>query len=71
MRLKEIDQDKYEATGIMYRVIDKYGYEDAPALLIERVRVDGEWRDGRVVSNFPVQDVLYCDGKRDRWKIAP
>ncbi|MDE0489894.1 MAG: hypothetical protein OXI07_11975, partial [Gammaproteobacteria bacterium] len=32
MRLKVIDQDKYEATGVMYRLIDKYGYEDAPAL---------------------------------------
>ena len=52
MRLKEIDQDRYEATGVMYRLIDKYGYEDAPALLIERMKIDGEWRDGPVVANL-------------------
>ena len=52
MRLKEIDQDKYEATGVMYRLIDKFGYEDAPALLIERMKIDGEWRDGPIVANL-------------------
>ncbi len=52
MRLKEIDQDKYEATGIMYRLIEKYGYEGAPAMLIERMKIDGEWRDGPIVANL-------------------
>lgn len=52
MRLKEIDQDRYEATGVMYRLIDKYGYEDAPALLIERMKIDGKWRNGPVVANL-------------------
>ncbi len=51
LRIKEMDQDRYEATGFAYRLRDKLGYHKAPAFLIERVKIDGEWREGPVVCN--------------------
>ena len=52
LRVKEIDQDQYHATGLMYRLIDKYGPDGAPAVLFERVKTNGEWQDGPIVSNL-------------------
>jgi UbiD family decarboxylase len=46
-----MDQDRYEATGFAYRLRDKVGYHDAPAFLIERVKIDGQWREGPVICN--------------------
>ena len=51
VRIKEMDQDRYEATGFAYRLQDRYGNERAPAFLIERVKVDGKWIDGPVIGN--------------------
>lgn len=51
LRIKEIDQDQYEATGLMYRLIDKYGWIDAPAVIFERIKVSGQWMDGPVIAN--------------------
>ena len=42
LRIPEIDQDKYEATALAYRLVDRKGYNTAPAMLFERVKVDGE-----------------------------
>ncbi len=33
-RIPEIDQDKYEATALAYRMVDRFGTDSAPALLI-------------------------------------
>ena len=33
-----MDQDRYEATGFVYRLIERFGRELAPAFLIERVQ---------------------------------
>ncbi len=52
LRIKEMDQDQYEATGFAYRLVDKFGIDAAPAFLIERVKVDGEWLEGPVVANI-------------------
>ena len=52
LRVKEIDQDQFHATGLMYRLFDKYGPDDAPAVLFERVKTNGIWQDGPVVSNL-------------------
>ena len=46
LRIKEMDQDQFEATGFAYRLIDKFGLHAAPAFLIERVKIDGEWIEG-------------------------
>lgn len=52
LRIGEMDQDLFEATGFAYRLIDEYGYDDAPAFLIERVRIGGQWLDGPVLGNI-------------------
>ena len=51
VRIPEIDQDFYEATALAYRMIDRLGKDRAPALLIERLKIDGEWREGPVICN--------------------
>ena len=50
-RIPEIDQDKYEATALAYRMVDRFGTDSAPALLIERVKIAGKWREGPIVCN--------------------
>jgi UbiD family decarboxylase len=51
LRIPEIDQDAYEATALMYRLIDKYGWTGAPAVIFDRIKIDGEWMDGPVIAN--------------------
>lgn len=52
VRIEKMDQDKYEATAFAYKLIDKMGYYDAPAFLIENVKIDGQWIRGPVVGNL-------------------
>jgi 4-hydroxy-3-polyprenylbenzoate decarboxylase len=52
LRIPEADQDAYEATALMYRLVDRHGLEGAPALLFEKVRIDGTWRQGPVIGNY-------------------
>ena len=52
LRIKEMDQDQFEVTGFAYRLIDKFGLCAAPAFLIERVKIDGQWIEGPVLSNI-------------------
>ena len=52
IRIKEMDQDQYEATGLAYRLVDKFGIDEAPAFLIERVKIEGQWVEGPVVANI-------------------
>ena len=52
VRIPEMDQDQYETTGFAYRLIDRFGYEYAPAFLIERVKQDGEWIEGPILCNL-------------------
>ena len=51
IHIAEIDQDQYEATAVMYRLIDHFGWTGAPALIADRVKVDGEWMDGPFIAN--------------------
>ena len=51
LRIPEIDQDAYEATALMYRLIDKYGWTGAPAVIFDRIKIDGEWMNGPVIAN--------------------
>jgi len=51
LRVPEMDQDRFEATAFAYRLIDRYGWHEAPAFLIERIRVDGRWLEGPVLGN--------------------
>ena len=50
-RIAEIDQDAFEFTGLIYRLLDRLGYEKSPAIVVERVKVDGQWREGPVLAN--------------------
>jgi 4-hydroxy-3-polyprenylbenzoate decarboxylase len=52
VRIPEMDQDKFESTGFCYRLIEEFGYDDAPAFLVERIKVDGRWLDGPVLGNI-------------------
>jgi 4-hydroxy-3-polyprenylbenzoate decarboxylase len=52
MRIPEIDQDEYQMTALMFRATDSYGFFHAPAFLYEKVKIDGEWVNGPVISNF-------------------
>ena len=46
LRIPEIDQDAYRATGLVYRANDLYGFTGVPALLFERVKINGQWVKG-------------------------
>jgi len=50
-RFERLDQDAYEITAIMYRLIDEYGWYEAPAILAEEVKIDGKWVKGPVIAN--------------------
>jgi 4-hydroxy-3-polyprenylbenzoate decarboxylase len=52
LRIGEMDQDRFEATGFAYRMIDELGVHAAPAFLIERVKTGGQWLDGPVLGNL-------------------
>jgi len=52
LRIASMDQDAYEATAFAYRLIDRFGIEAAPAFLIERIRIGGQWRQGPVLANL-------------------
>ena len=42
IRIKQMDQDKYEATGFAYRLVKEYGYDLAPAFLIEKIKINNQ-----------------------------
>ncbi len=50
-RFDGVDQDKYEATAIMYKLIDEYGLREAPAVMFENLTVNGRKYPGPVISN--------------------
>ncbi len=52
LRIEAMDQDRYEVTAFAYRLLERFGPEQAPAFLVERVRIDGRWRDGPVLANL-------------------
>lgn len=52
LHVDRIDQDAYEATALMYRLVERYGMEGAPAVLFDTVRINGNWIRGPVVGNY-------------------
>ncbi|NND53799.1 MAG: UbiD family decarboxylase [Gammaproteobacteria bacterium] len=52
LRIAEIDQDNYEATGLVFRMNDYYGPYRSPGLLFEKIKMGGEWYDGPVLGNM-------------------
>jgi len=51
LRVPRLDQDKFEMTALMYRLLDEYGRIEAPAILAEEVKIDGRWVKGPVIAN--------------------
>ncbi len=52
LRIDRVDQDAYEGTALMYRLVEKHGLEGAPALLFDEVKTGGEWLRGPVIGNY-------------------
>jgi len=50
LRIAEFDQDNYESTAFAYRLIERRGYNQAPAFRFDRVKIDGHWVDGPVIG---------------------
>lgn len=50
LRIPEFNQDAYESTAFAYRLIERCGYNQAPAFRFDRVKIDGAWVDGPVIG---------------------
>jgi 4-hydroxy-3-polyprenylbenzoate decarboxylase len=51
-RFDGVDQDQFDATAIMYALIDEFGLRDAPAVLFTDIRANGKSYAGPVVANL-------------------
>ena len=51
LRIPRIDQDAYELTALTYRLIDEYGWYEAPCILAEEVKINGRWVKGPLITN--------------------
>jgi 4-hydroxy-3-polyprenylbenzoate decarboxylase len=51
LRIPRIDQDAYELTALTYRLIDEYGWYEAPCILAEEVKINGKWVKGPLITN--------------------
>lgn len=51
LRVRGLDQDKYEATALFYRLTDKFGWYQAPTVIFENVKIDGRWHKGPLITN--------------------
>lgn len=52
MRFDRIDQDAYEGTALMYRLVDRYDRFHAPVVVFDQVRINGQWMSGPIVANL-------------------
>ncbi len=43
MRFDGVDQDAYHTTGLFFRTTDKFGMYEAPAMIFENIKQDGQW----------------------------
>lgn len=51
IRIKEIDQDKYESTALLFKMLDRMK-ENAPGFIIEKTKINGKWLETPVVGNI-------------------
>ena len=51
IRIKEIDQDRYESTALMFRMLDRMK-DKAPGIFIEKTKVSDRWYETPVVGNL-------------------
>ncbi|MEO8225046.1 MAG: UbiD family decarboxylase [Gammaproteobacteria bacterium] len=50
LRIPEVDQDAYQATALVYRANERYGFFGVPALWFDRVKIGGEWVQGPLLG---------------------
>ncbi|MBW2609107.1 MAG: UbiD family decarboxylase [Deltaproteobacteria bacterium] len=50
IRIKEMDQDLYEATAFLYTLMDRMRAE-APCFLLEKTKINGRWYETPVIGN--------------------
>ena len=50
-RVDRIDQDAYELTALTYRFIDEFGWYEAPCIIANEVKIEGQWVKGPIVIN--------------------
>jgi len=51
LRIAQVDQDTYEGTALMYRLVDRHGIYRAPIVIFEEVKINGQWLQGPVIAN--------------------
>ncbi len=51
LKIKEMDQDRYEMTAFSYRLNERLRGK-APAFLVERTKVNGAWLESPVIANL-------------------
>ncbi len=51
LKVRDIDQDNFEATALLYRLVDRFGMYEAPCLYMENVKIDGRWHKGPIIAN--------------------
>ena len=52
LKIKEVDQDNYEGTAFVYRMLDEKGLDASPGIKCEKEKIDGEWRDTPMYANL-------------------
>ncbi|MBI5376586.1 MAG: UbiD family decarboxylase [Candidatus Schekmanbacteria bacterium] len=52
LKIKEVDQDKYEGTAFVYRMLDKMDTSSTPAIMFENIKLNGNMMEGPVFSNI-------------------
>ena len=71
-----VDQDNYEATGLFFKATDLYGMYGTPAMIFEKVKINGKWVEGPVMANtqghwsLEGRDLLRS-GSRERYDDDP
>lgn len=52
VRFRDVDQDAWEGTAIMYHLTDTFGLYGAPVAIFENIRINGRWVRGPLVANY-------------------
>lgn len=52
IRAGDVDQDAFHATGLFYNLTDEFTWWGAPAVLFDRVKIDGQWVKGPLLANL-------------------
>ena len=50
LRIPEVDQDAWQATGLVFRANDKFTYFGVPALYFDKVKIGGKWVQGPLLG---------------------